>query len=148
MAILHTIAIRVSHTAYGREAVESKADLSLFKQPPSFQFILGLTLLGLSYVIGWPGVLAAGIAATYLKRPLIFVIGAPLIYGFSFMVWGVSMLLMGKDNIKYVRALTKYAVRVLIEKFAPSYHGENNPSSRSSCPPSSSSNDKEYPPEP
>ena len=119
MTILRTIATWVSHTTYGRAAVESKADLSLFKKPPSFTLILGLILLGLSYAIGWPGVVAAGIAATYLKRPLIFIIGAPAIYGFSWLVWVVSMLLMGKDNIKYVRALTKYGVRILIEKFAP-----------------------------
>ncbi len=119
MAILKTIAARLAHTKYGRYAVESKADLSLFRKPPSFQLILGLILMGLSYVIGWPGVLASGIAATYLKKPLIFIIGAPLIYGFSFLVWTVSMLLIGKDNIKYARALAKYGVRVFIEKFAP-----------------------------
>ncbi len=119
MAILKTIAARLAHTKYGRDAVESKADLSLFRKPPSFQLILGLILMGLSYVIGWPGVLASGIAATYLKKPLIFIIGAPLIYGFSFLVWTVSMLLIGKDNIKYARALAKYGVRVFIEKFAP-----------------------------
>ncbi len=119
MAILHTIATYVSHTAYGRAAVESKADLSLFKKPPSFPFILGLILLGLSYVIGWPGVVVSGIAAAYLKNPLIFVIGGPAIYAVSFLVWAVSMLLMGKDNIKYARAFTKYGVRILIERFAP-----------------------------
>ena len=119
MAILRTIAARLARTKYGRGAIESKADLSLFRKPPSFQLVLGLILLGLSYVIGWPGVLASGIVATYLRSPLIFVIGAPVIYGFSFLVWGISMLLMGKDNIKYARALAKYGVRVFIEKFAP-----------------------------
>lgn len=118
MAILRTIAARLAHTKYGREAVEAKADLSLFKKPPSFPFIFGLILLGLSYVIGWPGVVASGIVAAYLKNPLIFVIGGPAIYAVSFLVWAVSMLLMGKDNIKYARALTKYGVRVLIERFA------------------------------
>ena len=119
MTILRTLATWAAHTRYGREAVESKADLSLFRKPPSFQLVLGLILLGLSYVIGWPGVLASGIVAAYFKSPLIFVIGAPVIYGFSFLVWGVSMLLMGKDNIRYARALSKYGVRVFIEKFAP-----------------------------
>ena len=119
MTILRTVATWAAHTKYGREAVESKADLSLFRKPPSFQLVLGLILLGLSYVIGWPGVLASGVAATYFKSPLIFVIGAPVIYGLSFLVWGVSMLLMGKDNIKYAHALAKYGVRVFINKFAP-----------------------------
>ncbi|MCL4558031.1 MAG: hypothetical protein M1491_05285 [Deltaproteobacteria bacterium] len=148
MAILRTIATRLAHTKYGREAVESKADLGLFGKPPSFQFVLGLILLGLSYVIGWPGVVATGIAATYLKNPLIFVIGAPVIYGFSYLVWGVSMILMGRDNIKYVRALTRYGVRIFIEKFVSLPHCENRPSSCSSGSPSRRSNDREYPPSP
>ncbi len=120
MTILRTIAAWAAHTAYGREAVESKADLGIFKEPPSFVLVLGLVLMGLSYVIGWPGVIASGIAATYLKNPLIFIIGGPALYGFSFLVWGTSMLLIGKDNIKYMRALARYGVRIFIERFSGS----------------------------
>ncbi len=143
MGLLRTVAAWAGRTAYGRAAVASRADLSLFKQRPSFLFIVGLILLGLSYVIGWPGVLASGIAAAYLKSPWIFVIGGPAIYAFSFLVWGISMLLMGKDNIKYAQALAKYGVRIFIEKFAPQSYRENNPSSRSSGSASSKSNDSE-----
>ncbi len=143
MRLLRTIATWAGRTTLGQEAVASRADLSLFKQRPSFQFILGLILLGLSYVIGWPGVIASGIAAAYLKSPWVFVIGGPAIYGFSFLVWGVSMLLMGKGNIQYARAFAKYGIRIFIEKFAPQSHRENNPSSRPSGSASSRSNDNE-----
>lgn len=128
MAILRTIAGWARRTAYGREAVASRADLSLFRQPPSFTLVLGLILLVLSYVIGWPCVLAAGALAVYLKDPLIFAIGGPATYALSWLVWGVSLLLMGKDNIRYMKALLRYGVRVFIEKYGAGDQGENKPS--------------------
>ena len=141
--LLRRIADRAARTAYGREAIRSKADLGIFKAPPSPALVIGLVLLGLSYVIGWPGVIASGVAAAYLKKPLVFIIGGPAVYAFSFLVWGVSMLLIGKDNIKYMRALGRYGTRVFIERFAGPSYREKSPSVPESGSPSSNFRDRE-----
>ena len=69
---------RIANTPYARKAVEEKADLSAFKQKPTARILLGVFLIGFSYVIGWPAVSALAALAVYLQEPLVAIIGGPL----------------------------------------------------------------------
>ena len=118
MPFLKKIADRVARTEYGHNALKEELDLGYFKQPPPPRVIIGLLLLALSYLIGWPAVALCGILAAYFREPLILVIGGPLTYGLSWAVFGISMLLLGMHSYKGADLILKYMVRIFIQKHA------------------------------
>ncbi len=113
MNVISRIANRIANTPYARKAVEEKADLSAFKQKPTARILLGVFLIGFSYVIGWPAISALTGLAIYLKEPLVAVIGAPLAYGLSHLVFIAGMYLSGA---KYSAIFLRWATRVAVEK--------------------------------
>ena len=78
---------RISETEYVRSAIADKADLSAFKEKPSFRIIFGVSAICFSYVIGWPAISALGALAIYIDRPWLIAIGGPLLYGLSHLVF-------------------------------------------------------------
>jgi hypothetical protein len=116
--MLTWIVNRIANTSYARKAVAEKADLSAFKEKPTARILSGVFLIGFSYVIGWPAVSALAALAVYLREPLVAIIGGPLIYGLSHLVFMAGMYLAGA---KYSAIFLRWATRMLVEKMA----GEN-----------------------
>lgn len=104
---------KLGSTLYVRKAIEEKADLSAFKQKPSARILFGIFLIGFSYIIGWPAVSALAILAVYLQKPLVVIIGGPLIYVLSHLVFLAGMCLAGA---KYTGIFLRWATRVVMEK--------------------------------
>ena len=100
-------------TKFVRRAVAERADLSAFRQPPSFRILAGIFAIAFSYLIGWPAVGALGTLSVYLKEPLIVVIGGPVTYGLSHLVFLLGMYLAGAD---YTKIFLRWAARVAVEK--------------------------------
>jgi uncharacterized membrane protein len=121
MPFLKKIADRVARTQYGNTALKEEIDLGYFKQPPPPKIIIGLLLLALSYLIGWPAVVLCGILAVYFREPLILVIGGPLTYGLSWAVFGISMLLLGMHSYKGADLILRYMIKIFIKK-----HSDNS----------------------
>jgi hypothetical protein len=105
---------RIAETRYVRAAIEDKADLSAFKQKPSLQIIIGLSLMGFSYIIGWPAISGLGILSVYLGKPLWLAIGGPLLYGLSHLVFMLGMYFAGYN---YTKIFLRWATRVAVEKW-------------------------------
>jgi hypothetical protein len=108
---------KIVETRYVRSAIEDKADLSTFKKKPSVRVVIGISIIGFSYIIGWPAVGALGMLSIYLEKPLIVAIGGPLTYGLSHLVFLLGMYLAGAD---YTRIFLRWATRVTVEKFQKS----------------------------
>jgi hypothetical protein len=104
---------KLGNTLYVRKAIEEKADLSAFKQKPSARILFGVFLIGFSYIIGWPAVGALAVLAVYLENPLVAIIGGPLTYVLSHLVFLAGMYLTGA---KYTGIFLRWATRVLMEK--------------------------------
>jgi len=104
---------RIAKTPYACKAVEEKADLSAFKEKPTARILLGVFLIGFSYVIGWPAVSALAALALYLQEPLVAIIGGPLTYGLSHLIFLAGMYLAGA---KYSAIFMRWATRMLVEK--------------------------------
>jgi hypothetical protein len=117
--MISRIVRKIANTPYARKAVEERADLTAFKQKPTARILLGVFLIGFSYVIGWPAVGALAGIAVYLKKPLVAVIGGPLTLGLSHLVFLSGMYLAGA---KYSAIFLRWATRVLVEKMT-----EKNP---------------------
>jgi len=104
---------RIAETEYVRAAIADKADLSAFKQKPSFRTVLGIAIIGFSYIIGWPAIGALGAVSVYLNRPLLLAVGGPILYGLSHLVFMVGMVFAGTD---YAKIFLRWATRISMEK--------------------------------
>ena len=104
---------RIAETEYVRRAIEEKADLSAFKKKPSMRILLGISTIGFSYIIGWPAISALGALSIYLNEPLLIVIGGPLLYGFSHLVFLIGMYIAGAQ---YTKIFLRWATRIAMEK--------------------------------
>jgi hypothetical protein len=103
-----------------RNALAEGSDLRIFTKKPSPKALSGICLVLLSYIIGWPAVAALGVISFHMDEPLILVIGGPLVYGLSHLVFLAGMYLAGRD---YAAAYLKWAVNILYRKFIGHYPG-------------------------
>ncbi len=108
------LADRLLRIQFVSTAVSEQADLSAFNKKPSLRIILGLLTIGLSYLIGWPAVAGLGIVAIKLNQPLIAVLGGPLTYGLSHLVFILGMYLAGAEyTVIFLRWLSRTGVEKL-----------------------------------
>ncbi len=105
---------KIAETRYVRSAIEDQADLSAFKEKPSMRIIIGLSVMGFSYIVGWPAISALGIVSVYLNKPLLIAIGGPFLYGLSHLVFMLGMYLAGYN---YTKIFLRWATRVAVEKW-------------------------------
>ena len=96
--------------------LENPTDLSEFKERPTARLIFGLILMGLSYIIGWPAVAALSVLAVWFREPMIAVIGCPMTYGLSYLVFIFGAWLARAPH--YMGTLTKYAIQRFIKKYS------------------------------
>jgi hypothetical protein len=99
-----------------KDAIESKADLSMFKRRPTVRLVVGVFMIAISYLIAWPAMSALTLVAAWLRRPLLAVVGAPALYGLSWVVWLVGVWLAGKESVQYGNAFGRWALRKFAER--------------------------------
>jgi len=87
---------------------------------------LGIFLITFSYVIAWPAIGALGTLSVYMEKPLILIIGGPLTYVLSHLVFMLGMVLAGAD---YTKIFLRWATRITVEKYIPP--GKSTESGRS-----------------
>lgn len=109
---------RVAATGFVRQALADNADLSAFKGKPTPRVILGVAAIAISYVLGWPAVALLGFLAAYYGRAAIVVVGGPLIYGFSHLVFLLGMYLAGAQySWIFLRWLTRVTMLKLLKRY-------------------------------
>jgi hypothetical protein len=99
---------------YIREILANPVDLAEFKERPTPRLITGLVLMGFSYVIGWPAVVALGALAVWLNEPLIAIIGCPTTYGLSYVVFILGAWLARAPH--YMGKLVRYTIQFSLRK--------------------------------
>jgi hypothetical protein len=119
MKLRKKIAERLLKIPFVYKAVQEKADLSAFKIIPEKRIIIknfiGLFLIIFSYVIGWPLVIALGVISFSEGEPLYVVIGGPIAYGISHLVFWAGMYLAGAH---YTLIFLRWAARMAVEKLS------------------------------
>ena len=75
--------------------------------------VVGLILIALSYTIGMPTVLALGVLAVSMGKPLLGVVGGAVIYAISTIMFFIGIKMAGK---KYFHLFSRWLVRVVLEK--------------------------------
>jgi hypothetical protein len=107
------LVLRLAATAFVQTAVLERADLSAFRHPPSPLVIAGVFSIALSFLLGWPAVAAFGILAVHYREPWLVVVGGPLIYGLSHLIFLLGMYLSGWT---YTLIFCRWLARVTVEK--------------------------------
>ncbi len=115
---------KAADTPYVQRAIADKADLSPFKERPSPRAIAGISAIGISYIIGWPAVAFLGVVSLHFKKPLIAIVGGPLTYGLSHLVFILGMYLAGAD---YTRIFLRWATRKVMERLMGNLDEEPKP---------------------
>ena len=113
LIMMHRLVQKIAARPFVRAAIADRADLSAFKARPSLRILLGVFLIAFSYVIGWPLVGALGALAVVWKAPLIAIIGGPVAYGLSHLVFLLGMFLAGA---KYSHIFLRWGARVAVER--------------------------------
>lgn len=103
----------LAQTAFVRTAIAEHADLSAFREKPTPMVLAGVFAIALSFVLGWPAVAALGLLAIKWQTPWIVVIGGPLTYGFSHLVFLLGMYLSGAV---YSLIFCRWLARVTMER--------------------------------
>jgi len=88
-------------------------------------------MIAFSYVIGLPAVVAMGIIAVWIREPLVLVIGGPLIYAVSTIVFIIGIEMAGK---KYFRVFSRWLTRVVLEKILGKDHPSLTGTDSDNCP--------------
>ncbi|MBF0101581.1 MAG: hypothetical protein HQK77_11805 [Desulfobacterales bacterium] len=109
---LESIVKKIAEKEFVKTAIEERSDLSAFKQKPTLRILIGLFTIIFSYIISWPAISVLGFMSVYYKAPFIIVIGGPLLYGLSHLVFMIGMYLVGA---KYSKIFLKWAARVTVE---------------------------------
>ena len=112
--IRRKIAKYLAGKKYIREILANPVDLNEFKERPTPRLITGLILMGFSYVIGWPAVAALGALAVWLNEPLIVIIGCPMTYGLSYVVFIIGAWLARAPH--YMGTLARYTIQIFLRK--------------------------------
>ncbi len=109
-----TLLGKIARTEFVRSAMQDKANLSELKQRPTARTCIGISLMGFSYIIGWPAIVALGFVSVQVQEPWLVAIGGPLLYGLSHLVFALGMVLAGTQ---YTRPFLRWAARRAVEKW-------------------------------
>ena len=107
------IIISCADTAFVRKAIAERADLAAFAEKPTLTVLLGVTAIILSFLLGWPAVAVLGFWAAKLDLPWLIVIGGPLVYGLSHLVFLLGMYLSGTV---YSLIFCRWLARITFER--------------------------------
>lgn len=98
-----------------QRALATPVDPRLLGRPPT-RIVVGLSLLGASYILGWPAIIALGSIAAWLGQPKLL-LGGPVLYGLSWLVFAVGLVFIGSKSVSAGRAFGLLLVRRAAEKF-------------------------------
>lgn len=107
-------------TAFVQTALGEKADLSAFREKPTPTVLAGVFAIGFSFLLGWPAIFALGLLAIKLQTPWVVVVGGPLTYGLSHLVFLLGMYLSGATySLIFCRWLTRITMERCLAWAAP-----------------------------
>ena len=113
MNIIKKTALYLARKKYCKTAIEDRADLTAMREKPTVPMIIGLILIGFSYTIGMPTVVALGVLAASMGKPLLGIIGGVAIYAISTIIFIIGIKMAGK---KYFHLFSRWVIRIVLEK--------------------------------
>jgi len=107
---------RIFRSRFVTGQLANPVDLDIFKRKPTPRFIMGLMIIGFSYIIGWPLISVLGILAVYFRQPLLFAVGSPVAYAISHLVFILGIFISGKDTVVYMNVFLTWSLNKGLKK--------------------------------
>jgi len=111
--IIRKIAQGIAKTKFAGKAINENADLNAFKEKPSAKVFLGIFLMAMSYIIGWPMIGLFGALSLYWNESLIIIVGGPLLFVVAHLAFFAGLYLAGG---KYLMPFIRWATRAMLKK--------------------------------
>ena len=111
--MFRAVIAKLAQIAFVHNAIVDGADLRAFKERPTPRIVVGVSVIALSYVMGWPMVALLGALSIYFSRPLLVVIGGPAVYIFSHLLFLLGMYLAG---VRYSWIVFRWLTRITMLK--------------------------------
>jgi peptidoglycan/xylan/chitin deacetylase (PgdA/CDA1 family) len=109
------LAGKLAASPYIRKVMQDRVSLEAFKTRPSRRFLLGVSLVLASYILGWPMVGLFSFLAAYSRTPALLFVGSAF-YGFSHLVFILGMYFAGRDCIRYADLMLRWGLRRTIQR--------------------------------
>ena len=100
---------------YFRGAVETRADLSRFRQKPEKRLLAGLILVFIGMILGWPAISVCGGLALWTGKTVFITLVAPAVYAISWVIYGLGFVVGGVEAVRYLRDFNRWLARVIVE---------------------------------
>lgn len=101
---------RIARISWVKKKLTNPVNLEAFRKKPTPRFVLGMAIIGLSYLMAWPLISVFGVLAIYLQRPLLFAIGSPIAYGTSYLVFMLGVIVAGKETVIYLTVFMQWSL--------------------------------------
>jgi hypothetical protein len=111
--LAYKLGLLLARIKFVRSAIDDQADLSAFDHKPTVKIVVGVSMVAFSFVMGWPAISALGTFALFIRRPMLAVIGGPILYGLSHLCFLGGMALAGA---KYSRLFFRWCARKFTER--------------------------------
>ena len=122
--LIKKIILYFAATAFVQTAIAERADLSAFREKPTPVVLAGVFAIGFSFILGWPAIFALGVLSLKLQTPWIVVVGGPLTYGLSHLVFLLGMYLSGAV---YSLVFCRWLARITMERCLAWVASEQHP---------------------
>ena len=113
MNVIKKLAGRVARTEFARKAIEDGTDLSALKVRPSARVCFGIFLVVIGHIFCWPAISLCGILSVCWHKPMIIIVGGPVLYVVAHLALFAGMYLAGRE---YALVFLKWATRVSLQK--------------------------------
>ena len=113
MNLIRKIAQGIAKTNFASKAIHENADLNIFKEKPPAKLLLGIFLMVISYIIGWPMIGLFAALSLYWNEPLMIIVGGPLLFGVAHLTFLAGLYLAGG---KYIMPFIRWATKVTLKK--------------------------------
>ena len=114
-APLSALARRQARTKFGQKALNHPDGAVILKQKPTTRVYCGLALMALSYLTGLPALGFLSYLSVKMGRPMIIVVGGPVVFGLVHIMFGVGVYLAGQN---YAMEALLWATRRFLQKYA------------------------------
>jgi len=109
---------KLTQSDWAQRALAKPIEMRVMQPKPSIRFLVGIGVIGFSYLMAWPFIGVLGIISLSFDEPRIVAIGGPLAYGLSYLVFFLGIWLAGKESLIYLKRLNHLAVGYLIRKLS------------------------------
>jgi len=115
VVLLRSIARRLAQTEFGQKSLTKPDGLPILKQQPGAHVYVGLVLLAMSFLISLPVLALLSYLSVKLTKPMIIVVGGPIVFLSVHIMFGVGVNLAGKN---YALEVLHRATKRFLKKYA------------------------------